>query len=182
MLSARGEGALNSTQKGGSGSSDRRERDVRLTVDHLSKICMLTRRSHVIQLKKSKKVREDSLLEKEAAILDIDARTEAISLEATKNFKKSLAYHREVQNHVQEAYNKLFDVEARDLELRCLEEGFVHGFLKGARLVQYKAGVTIEELSPSQAYEDSSPDLDDEDVESELRKTFSSDDDDVEIM
>ncbi|KAH0457902.1 hypothetical protein IEQ34_013217 [Dendrobium chrysotoxum] len=120
---------------------------------------------------------EDHLLEKEAAILDADARTEAISLEAVENFKKSSAHRREIQNYVQEAYNKLFDAEARDLKRRCLEEDFVRGYLKGR-----KAGVTIEGLSPSQASEDSSPDLDDEDVESELRKDFSSDDEKVEIV
>ncbi|KAH0458426.1 hypothetical protein IEQ34_013741 [Dendrobium chrysotoxum] len=113
---------------------------------------------------------EDHLLEKEAAILDADARTEAISLEAVEKFKKSSAHRREIQNYVQEAYNKLFDAEARDLKRRCLEEDF------------RKAGVTIEGLSPSQASEDSSPDLDDEDVESELRKDFSSDDEKVEIV
>ncbi|KAH0458723.1 hypothetical protein IEQ34_011537 [Dendrobium chrysotoxum] len=101
------------------------------------------RRSHAVQLKKSKKVHEEK----------------AISLEAVKKFKKSSAHHREIQNYVEEAYNKLFDAEGRGLECRCLEEGFVHGFLKGARLVQYY-----------------------DDVESELRKAFSSDDEDIEII
>ncbi|KAH0459339.1 hypothetical protein IEQ34_012153 [Dendrobium chrysotoxum] len=130
-------------------------------------------RSHALQ---------DRLLEKEEAILDADACIEAISLEAMEKFKNSSAYHREIQNCIQEAYNKLFDAEARNLERQCLEEGFVRGFLKGARLLQRKAGITIEGLSPSHASEDPSPDLDDDDVESELRKVLSSDDEDVEIM
>ncbi|KAL0913087.1 hypothetical protein M5K25_016519 [Dendrobium thyrsiflorum] len=45
-----------------------------------------------------------------------------------------------------------------------------------------KTGVMIEGPSPSQAFEDSSPDLDDDDIESELRKAFSSYDEDLEIM
>ncbi|KAH0434583.1 hypothetical protein IEQ34_026802 [Dendrobium chrysotoxum] len=125
---------------------------------------------------------QDRLLEKEEAILNADARTEAVSLEAVEKFKKSSAYHREIQNHVQETYNKLFDAETRNLERQCLEEGFVRGFLKGARLVQCNTGVTIEGLSPSQASKDPSPDLDDDDAESELRNVLSSDDEDVEIM
>ncbi|KAH0464378.1 hypothetical protein IEQ34_007164 [Dendrobium chrysotoxum] len=84
-----------------------------------------------------------------------------------KLFKVGLSIQagRSHANRVQETYNKLFDAEARNLERQCLEEGFVRGFLKGARLVQRKAGVTIEGLSPSQASEDPSPDLDDDDVE-----------------
>ncbi|KAH0465699.1 hypothetical protein IEQ34_005802 [Dendrobium chrysotoxum] len=161
-------------------------------------------RSHAVRLKKSKKAQETKtnqknevlkaltaekntieivnkelqyrLLEKEEAILDADARTEAISLEAVEKFKKSSAYRREIQNHVQETYNKLFDAEARNLERQCLEEGFALGWFSA------KTGVTIEGLSPSQASEDPSADLDDDDVESELRKVLSSDDEDVEIM
>ncbi|KAH0457839.1 hypothetical protein IEQ34_013154 [Dendrobium chrysotoxum] len=107
----------------------------------------------------------DHLSEKEVAILNADARIETISLEAAEKFK-----HLQLINHVQEAYNKLFDAEERDLECRCLGEGFIFDFLKGAQLVQRKAGATIEGLSPGQASEDSSLDLDDDDVESELKK------------
>ncbi|KAH0463128.1 hypothetical protein IEQ34_007710 [Dendrobium chrysotoxum] len=107
-------------------------------------------------------------------------RSHAVRLK--KSEKKSSVYRREIQNRIQETYNKLFDAEVRNMERQCLEEGFVRGFLKGARLVQRKTGVAIEGLSPSQASEDLSPDLDDDDVESELRKVLSSDDEDFEIM
>ncbi|KAH0455047.1 hypothetical protein IEQ34_016971 [Dendrobium chrysotoxum] len=68
-----------------------------------------------------------------------------------EEFKKSATYHREIQSHVQEAYEKLFDVEVKDLERQSLEEGFTSGFLKGVRLVHRKTGVDIEGLTPSQA-------------------------------
>ncbi|KAH0448086.1 hypothetical protein IEQ34_021886 [Dendrobium chrysotoxum] len=48
---------------------------------------------------------QDHLLEKEEAILDFDARIEAILQEAVEKFKKSSAYRREIQNRIQEAYN-----------------------------------------------------------------------------
>ncbi|KAH0467433.1 hypothetical protein IEQ34_004671 [Dendrobium chrysotoxum] len=83
---------------------------------------------------------------------------------------------------IDENFFKLFDTDARNLKRQCLKEGFVHGFLKGARLVQCNAGVTIEGLSPSLPSEDPSQDLDDDDVESELRKVLSSDDEHIEIM
>ncbi|KAH0451248.1 hypothetical protein IEQ34_018547 [Dendrobium chrysotoxum] len=77
---------------------------------------------------------------------------------------------REIQHLTQAAYEKLFDVEVKILERQCLEEDFTHGFLKGVRLVHLKTGVDIEGLTPS-----------DDAIESELKKVFSSDDDDVEI-
>ncbi|KAH0458548.1 hypothetical protein IEQ34_013863 [Dendrobium chrysotoxum] len=112
-------------------------------------------------------VTEECLFKKkETTTLDI----EAISLKAIKEFKKSAAYHREIQNRVQEAYEIFFDVES-------LEEGFTRGFLKGVWLVHRKTGVEIEGLTPSQASEDSSPDSGDKDIESELKKVLFSDDD-----
>ncbi|KAH0434951.1 hypothetical protein IEQ34_026718 [Dendrobium chrysotoxum] len=84
---------------------------------------------------------------------DIKARPSRIHIpeDVVEEFKKSATYHREIQSHVQEAYEKLFDVEVKDLERQSLEEGFTGGFLKGVRLVHRKTGVDIEGLTPSQA-------------------------------
>ncbi|KAH0458736.1 hypothetical protein IEQ34_011550 [Dendrobium chrysotoxum] len=106
---------------------------------------------------------------------------EAISLKAVEEFKKYVTYRREIQHLIQEAYEKLFDVEVKDLERQSLEEGFTRGFLKGVRLVHRKTGVDIEGLTPSQASEDSSPDSGDEYIESEFKKALLRDDDDIDI-
>ncbi|KAH0457247.1 hypothetical protein IEQ34_015154 [Dendrobium chrysotoxum] len=129
-------------------------------------------------LEKENKKLQDHLHERETTNLDI----EAISLKAVEEFKKSVTYRREIQHLIQEAYEKLFDVEVKDLERQSLEEGFTRGFLKGVRLVHRKTGVDIEGLTPSQASEDSSPDSGDEDIESELKKALFSDDDDIDIV
>ncbi|KAH0466605.1 hypothetical protein IEQ34_003843 [Dendrobium chrysotoxum] len=128
-------------------------------------------------LEKENKKLQDYFQERETTNLDI----EAISLKAVEEFKKSATYRREIQHLIQEAYEKLFDVEVKDLERQSLEEGFTRGFLKGVRLVHRKTGVDIEGLTPSQASEDSSPDSGDEDIESELKKALFSDDDDIDI-
>ncbi|KAH0461485.1 hypothetical protein IEQ34_009060 [Dendrobium chrysotoxum] len=62
-----------------------------------------------------------------------------------------------------------------------MDEGFTRDFLKGVRLVQRKARVKINELTTSQASEDPSSDLDGAEIESELRKAFSSDDESVDV-
>ncbi|KAH0451693.1 hypothetical protein IEQ34_018992 [Dendrobium chrysotoxum] len=103
------------------------------------------------------------------------------AIQAVEEFKKSTTYRREIQRLTQAAYEKLFDVEVKILERQSLEEGFTRGFLKGIRLVHRKTGVDIEGLTPSQASEDSLADSGDDAIESELKKIFSSDDDDVEI-
>ncbi|KAH0466867.1 hypothetical protein IEQ34_004105 [Dendrobium chrysotoxum] len=108
-------------------------------------------------LEKENKKLEDHLQEKDTITVDI----KAISFRA-------------IQRLTQEAYEKLFDVEVKDLERQSLEEGFTRGFLKGT-------GVDIEGLTPSHASEDSPTDSGDDAIESKLKKVFSSDDDDVEI-
>ncbi|KAH0459032.1 hypothetical protein IEQ34_011846 [Dendrobium chrysotoxum] len=128
-------------------------------------------------LKKENKKLQDHLQEREIINLDI----EAISLKAVEEFKKSATYCREIQHLIQEAYEKLFDVEVKDLERQSLEEGFTRGFLKGVQLVHRKTVVDIEGLTPSQASEDSSLDSGDEDIESELKKALFSDYDDIDI-
>ncbi|KAH0436094.1 hypothetical protein IEQ34_026475 [Dendrobium chrysotoxum] len=104
-------------------------------------------------------------IERETSTLDI----KAISLRAVKKFKKSTTYHREIQCFTQEAYEKLFDVEVKDLERQSLEE------------VHRKTRVDIEGLTLSQASEVSPADSGDDGIESELKKVFSSDDDVVEM-
>ncbi|KAH0458290.1 hypothetical protein IEQ34_013605 [Dendrobium chrysotoxum] len=95
-------------------------------------------------LEKENKKLQDYLHERETTNLDI----EAISLKAVEEFKESVTYRREIQHLIQEAYEKLFDVEVKDLERQSLEEGFTRGFLKGVRLVHRKTGVDIEGLTP----------------------------------
>ncbi|KAH0467519.1 hypothetical protein IEQ34_004757 [Dendrobium chrysotoxum] len=116
--------------------------------------------------------------EREITTLDI----EAISLKAVEEFKKSATYRQEIQRLTQEAYEKLFDVEVKDLERQSLKEGFTHGFLKGVQLVNRKIGADIEGLTPSKASEDSPIYSGDDGIESELKKVFFSDDDDVDIV
>ncbi|KAH0457207.1 hypothetical protein IEQ34_015114 [Dendrobium chrysotoxum] len=88
--------------------------------------------------------------------------------------------------HIPEDALKHICIERRhandiDLERQSLEEGFTRGFLKDVWLIHRKTGVDIEGLTPSQASEDSSPNSGDEDIESELKKVFFNDDDDVDI-
>ncbi|KAL0905902.1 hypothetical protein M5K25_024350 [Dendrobium thyrsiflorum] len=127
-------------------------------------------------LEKENNKLQDHLQKSETTTLDI----ETISLRAVEEFKKPATYRREIQRLTQEAYEKLFNVEVKDLERQSLEEGFTRGFLKGVRLVHRKTGVDIEGLTLSQVSEDPPADSGD-DIESELKKGFSSDNDDVEI-
>ncbi|KAH0466592.1 hypothetical protein IEQ34_003830 [Dendrobium chrysotoxum] len=55
---------------------------------------------------------------------------------------------------------------------RCLDEGFIRGFLKVVHLVQRKAGVEVEGLTPSQASDDFPPYSDGDEIERELQKAF----------
>ncbi|KAH0471011.1 hypothetical protein IEQ34_000734 [Dendrobium chrysotoxum] len=55
---------------------------------------------------------------------------------------------------------------------QCLDEGFIRGFLKRVYLVQRKAGVEVEGLTPSQTSDDFPPNFDGDEVESELQKAF----------
>ncbi|KAH0457412.1 hypothetical protein IEQ34_012727 [Dendrobium chrysotoxum] len=70
-------------------------------------------------------------------------------------FKKSDAFKMIIHDQIQETRDHIYDVEVKALELACMEEGFIRGFLKGVRLVQLKTGAEIEGLTPSQASYDS---------------------------
>ncbi|KAH0467006.1 hypothetical protein IEQ34_004244 [Dendrobium chrysotoxum] len=60
--------------------------------------------------------------------------------------------------------DRIYEVEVKALEQQCIDEGF----LKGVHLVQRKIGVKVEGLTPSQASDDSPPDSDGDEIESEL--------------
>ncbi|KAL0905625.1 hypothetical protein M5K25_024060 [Dendrobium thyrsiflorum] len=115
------------------------------------------------------------IAEKEAALFGLE------SSRVIEDFKKSIAFKTIIQDHVQEAREHIYNVEVKALEQQCMDEGFTRGFLKGVRLVQRKAGVKIDGLTTSQASEDPSSDLDGAEIESELRKAFSSDDESVDV-
>ncbi|KAL0926140.1 hypothetical protein M5K25_004534 [Dendrobium thyrsiflorum] len=106
------------------------------------------------------------LAEKEAALSDLE------SSRIIEDFKKSIAFKSIIQDHIQEARDHIYDVEVKALELQCIDEGFIRGFLKGVRLMQRKIGITVEGLTPSQAFDEPSSDPDGEEVESELQKVF----------
>ncbi|KAH0469201.1 hypothetical protein IEQ34_002433 [Dendrobium chrysotoxum] len=99
-------------------------------------------------------------------------------------FKKSAAFKIIVEDHIQEARNHIYDVEVKALEADCMEEGFIRGFMKGVRAVQRKTGAEIDGLTPSQASGDPSSDSGGEEIESELQKAFSleEDEDDIDIL
>ncbi|KAH0460213.1 hypothetical protein IEQ34_010876 [Dendrobium chrysotoxum] len=100
------------------------------------------------------------------------------------DFKKSAAFKIIVEDHIQEAHNHIYDMEVKALEADCMEEGFIQGFMKGVRAVQCKIGVEIDGLTPSQASGDPSSDSGGEEIESELQKAFSleEDEDDIDIL
>ncbi|KAH0453065.1 hypothetical protein IEQ34_017389 [Dendrobium chrysotoxum] len=89
-----------------------------------------------------------------------------------EDFKKSITFKIIIQDHVQEARDHIYEVEVKALEQQCLDEGFIRGFLKGVHLVQRKAGVEVEGLTPSHASDDFPLDSDGYEVESELQKAF----------
>ncbi|KAL0924970.1 hypothetical protein M5K25_005831 [Dendrobium thyrsiflorum] len=101
-----------------------------------------------------------------------------------EEFKKSFAFKIIVKDHIQEARNHIYDVEVKALEVECMEEGFIRGFMKGVRVVHRKTGADIKGLSPSQAYGDPSSDSDGKEIESELQKVFSleENEDHIEIL
>ncbi|KAH0460148.1 hypothetical protein IEQ34_010811 [Dendrobium chrysotoxum] len=72
-----------------------------------------------------------------------------------------------------EARNHIYDVEVKDLEAYCIEEGFIRGFMKGVCTLQRKIGAEIEGLTPNQASIDHSSDSGGEEIESELQKALS---------
>ncbi|KAH0468374.1 hypothetical protein IEQ34_003407 [Dendrobium chrysotoxum] len=93
---------------------------------------------------------------------------------------KSAAFKIIIEDHIQEARNHIYDVEVKALEADCMEEGFIRDFMKGcsARLAQ------SDGLTPSQASGDPSSDSGGEEIESELQKAFSleEDEDDIDIL
>ncbi|KAH0456590.1 hypothetical protein IEQ34_014497 [Dendrobium chrysotoxum] len=97
---------------------------------------------------------------------------------------KSAAFKIIVEDHIQEARNHIYDVEVKALEADYMEEGFIRGFMKGVRAVQRKTGIEIDGLTPSQASGDPSSDSGGEEIESELQKAFSleEDEDDIDIL
>ncbi|KAH0465031.1 hypothetical protein IEQ34_005134 [Dendrobium chrysotoxum] len=101
-----------------------------------------------------------------------------------EEFKKSYAFKIIIEDHIQEARNHIYDVEVKALEAECAEDGFIRGFMKGVRTVHRKTGAEIEGLTPSQASGDASSDFGGEELESELQRAFSleEDEDDVEIL
>ncbi|KAH0455985.1 hypothetical protein IEQ34_013892 [Dendrobium chrysotoxum] len=101
-----------------------------------------------------------------------------------EEFKKSYAFKIIIEDHIQEARSHIYDVEVKALEVECVEDGFIRGFMKGVRTVHRKTGAEIEELTPSQASGDASSDSGGEELESELQRAFAleEDEDDVEIL
>ncbi|KAH0460476.1 hypothetical protein IEQ34_011139 [Dendrobium chrysotoxum] len=101
-----------------------------------------------------------------------------------EEFKKSYAFKIIIEDHIQEARSHIYDVEVKALEVECAEDGFIRGFMKGVRIVHRKTGAEIEGLTPSQASSDASSDSGGEELESELQRAFTleEDEDDVEIL
>ncbi|KAH0463948.1 hypothetical protein IEQ34_006734 [Dendrobium chrysotoxum] len=101
-----------------------------------------------------------------------------------EEFKKFYAFKIIIEDHVQEAHNHIYNVEVKDLEAECVEDGFIRGFMKGVRAVQRNTGAEIEGLTPSQASGDLPSDSCGEELESELQHAFSleEEEDDIDIL
>ncbi|KAH0463673.1 hypothetical protein IEQ34_008255 [Dendrobium chrysotoxum] len=90
----------------------------------------------------------------------VDAQAEAKSKSeqspsrVIEEFKKPVAFKMIVHNHIQEAYDHIYDVEVKALELECMEEGFI-------RVQDWSE---IEGLTLSQASGDSSSDFDGDEI------------------
>ncbi|KAH0458933.1 hypothetical protein IEQ34_011747 [Dendrobium chrysotoxum] len=104
------------------------------------------------------------------------------SLRIIKDFKKFIAFKTIIQDHIQEASDHTYEVEVKALEQQCINEGIIRGFLKVVRLIQCKTKVEVKSLTPSQASDDSPSDSGEADIESELMKVLSSDDEIIEIV
>ncbi|KAH0463186.1 hypothetical protein IEQ34_007768 [Dendrobium chrysotoxum] len=102
----------------------------------------------------------------------VSALTGFESLRVIKDFKKSTAFKTIIQDRIQEARDHIYEIEVKALEQQCIDEGFIRGFLKGVRLTQWKTGVEIEGLTPSEALDDSPQNSDGDEIESELQKVF----------
>ncbi|KAH0468244.1 hypothetical protein IEQ34_003277 [Dendrobium chrysotoxum] len=97
-------------------------------------------------------------------------RSDAKMLKPTSN---SIAFKIIIQDHVQEARDHIYDIEVKALEQQ--------GFLKGVRLIQWKTGVHVEGVTPSQASDDFPSSSDGDEIESELQKAFNLDVDDETV-
>ncbi|PKU69851.1 hypothetical protein MA16_Dca017141 [Dendrobium catenatum] len=89
-----------------------------------------------------------------------------------EDFKKSIAFKTIIQDHVQEARDHVYDIEVKGLEQQCTEDGFIRGFFKGVRLMQWKTGVYVEGVTPSQTSDDFPSGSDGDEVDSDLRKVL----------
>ncbi|KAH0458706.1 hypothetical protein IEQ34_011520 [Dendrobium chrysotoxum] len=151
--------------------------------EYLFKVGLSTQagRSHAQMLKKSEiLVAENKRLQSMLS----ERETQQLPSTVIDDFKKSAAFKIIVEDHIQEAHNHIYDVEVKALEADCMEEGFIRGFMKGVRVVQRKTGAEIDGLTPSQASGDPSSDSGGEEIESELQKAFSleEDEDDINIL
>ncbi|KAH0466709.1 hypothetical protein IEQ34_003947 [Dendrobium chrysotoxum] len=94
---------------------------------------------------------QKTLEEKIASIEDENKRLQIKAISKSKQspsrvieeFKKFVTFK------MMEARDHIHDVEGKALELECMEEGFIRGFLKGFHLVQWKTAAEIEGLTPS---------------------------------
>ncbi|KAH0449871.1 hypothetical protein IEQ34_020563 [Dendrobium chrysotoxum] len=122
-------------------------------------------REKVAVLEAENKKSRTLIAEKEAALFGLE------SSRIIEDFKKSIDFKTIIQDHLQEAREHIYNEEVKALEQQCMDEGFTGR----------KAGVKIDGLITSQASEDPSSDLDGAEIESELRQTFSSDDESVDV-
>ncbi|KAH0455662.1 hypothetical protein IEQ34_015694 [Dendrobium chrysotoxum] len=154
--------------------------------EYLFKVGLSTQagRSHAQMLKKSVKVSEAAVQSSKIPPKRPGSEDNVQTVKKKRVEEKSAAFKIIVEDHIQEARNHIYDVEVKALEADCMEEGFIRGFMKGVRAVQRKTGAEIDGLTPSQASGDPSSDSGGEEIESELQKAFSleEDEDDIDIL
>ncbi|KAL0928718.1 hypothetical protein M5K25_000633 [Dendrobium thyrsiflorum] len=126
------------------------------------------------------KIKEMKVAEEQLA----QCRAELATMAIFASLQNQQMDHLHINLHqIQEARDHIYDVKVKALELECMEEGFVRGFLKGVRLVHRKTRAEVEGLTPSQASGDSTSDSDGNEIESKLQKSFDLEDDtDIEIL
>ncbi|KAH0455915.1 hypothetical protein IEQ34_015947 [Dendrobium chrysotoxum] len=118
---------------------------------------------------------ENKRLQSLRSEIEAKSKSEQSPSRVIEEFKKCVAFKMIIKNQIQEAHDHIYDVEVKALELECIEEGFIRGFLKGIHLVHRKPR--------AKAFGDSSSDSDGDEIESELQKTFALEDDtDIEIL
>ncbi|KAH0459919.1 hypothetical protein IEQ34_010582 [Dendrobium chrysotoxum] len=154
--------------------------------EYLFKVGLSTQagRSHAQMLKKLVKVSEAVIQSSKIPPKRPGSEDNVQTVKKKRVEEKSAAFKIIVEDHIQEARNHIYDVEVKALEADCMEEGFIRGFMKGVRAVQRKTGTEIDGLTPSQASGDPSSDSGGEEIESELQKAFSleEDEDDIDIL